>query len=255
MQQAFRRAGGAFLVVITTCGCADSTRPARRTDPIASSGAQSRVVEFDGSTYIEIELWRNSVGEPFGDADFELIRDHLSTIEGLGSIVVKSDRLSDSALEHVGSIPTIHELSISNRRVSMQFAELVGKLPKLRVLMMTGCLVSNEQLRAIAHSASLRELYLGEASVGDSGMHEISRLTRLETLWMNGTDVSTIGSTVAKLVQLRDLNLARTRVRDADVEMLGTVPTLRRMNVSGTLVTRSAVERLRARRPEIEIVY
>ena len=126
-------------------------------------------------------------------------------------------------------------------------------------------------IEPLTNLSSLEWLALGATQVSDIG--PLANLSSLEWLALWGTEVSDIGP-IANLSSLEQLYLSSTPVRDieplanlsaleqldlrdtlvSDIGPLENLPALKWVNLSGTPISASAIEELRACRPELQIV-
>jgi uncharacterized membrane protein/mono/diheme cytochrome c family protein len=110
-------------------------------------------------------------------------------------------------------------------------ALLSGLEPTLTWLSLARSAVTNEGLAQLSGFVALRRLHLENTSVGDAGVAHLDGLVDLEYLNLYGTEVTDAGL--------------------AHVEKL---PALRKLYLWQTQVTDEGMERLRAARPDLEVV-
>ena len=109
-----------------------------------------------------------------------------------------------------------------------------------------------EALRDLAPQVAW--LNLARTGITDDGLDVVSALPELRRLDLSGTRVSDAGvARLAGLAQLEILNLHGTAVSDASLEALAELGKLERLYAWSTDVTARGVERLREKRPELQV--
>jgi uncharacterized membrane protein len=119
-----------------------------------------------------------------------------------------------------------------------------------------GARVVDEHMAVLLTAADqIVELNLQDAQLDDSVLEDIGKFTELTRLRLSHNELT--DRTVARLAgmhKLERLNLyANTGITDASVEVLASLPALKRLDVWNTMITERGMARLRELRPELEL--
>jgi hypothetical protein len=127
-----------------------------------------------------------------------------------------------------------------------QDLELLRKTTRLRRLELRYSLQAGEQLRYVIGLAQLQSLQLSGPCVDGTSLRHIAGLTQIQALDLNSCDnVSDDGiEHIAALTNLRELQLADTKVTDAGLRYLKALTQLQTLTLSSTQVTDAGLEHL-----------
>jgi Leucine-rich repeat (LRR) protein len=146
------------------------------------------------------------------------------------------------------------ELDLSQTQLDSAGAQAVARLDSLRKLDLTYVPVGDVALKHLASMPKVVELDLGQTKVGDRGAAYLAQMKALEDLSLASTNVTDTGARkVSGVKRLRFLDLAGTRITDRGLASLGKATNLLWINVEETRVTDKGVERLKDKRPQINI--
>jgi hypothetical protein len=109
----------------------------------------------------------------------------------------------------------------------------------------------------LAQLSGLRGVALDGSDFNSEALNFLPSLPRLEQLGLQNcpsVDDDAIGY-IAQLTKLKELDLIRTAVGDANLQDLRTLKRVERLYLNGSKVTPAAVQRLRAKLPDAEISY
>jgi hypothetical protein len=113
--------------------------------------------------------------------------------------------------------------------------------------------VSNADLELVSRTPGLRKVLLHLVTVEPGALAHLSRCEDLEELILQSTDVTDEDfSHLRGHRKLRVLNLMGTRVTDESYRTIATLPSLERLHIRSTSITRGAAERIRAALPKLE---
>jgi len=99
-------------------------------------------------------------------------------------------------------------------------------------------------------------LFLNNSQLQDDDLASLSRLTQLRKLNLSNNPIT--DKSIRYLMQLKDLeylNLYNTHLSDAGVDSLMTLPSLKQLYVWQTNVTHDHMEKCKASKPELTIIY
>lgn len=169
-------------------------------------------------------------------------------IPGYPPVIVKYDTIRpDGAAIGI----ECHSKAVSDDQVR----RLLQASPALRFLNLAHTDVSDNALGDLGRMSRLSAVTLIGTRVGDAGVQQLAKLKNLEDLHLTGTRVTDNGvRLLADLKGLRQLGLRYTAVTDAGLEWLGCLDRLELLDVRNTGVTEEGVNRLRGKRPGVEIL-
>lgn len=99
-------------------------------------------------------------------------------------------------------------------------------------------------------------LSLGRMQITDDGLRQLEGVDVVWSLDLSGTRVSDTGlKALARLPELERLQLDGTQITDVGLDYLTAIPALRFVNLLGTRVTTEGVAKLKAARPQLEVVW
>ncbi|MDD9980452.1 MAG: hypothetical protein OXU81_03685, partial [Gammaproteobacteria bacterium] len=230
---------------------------------------ENQVLDLTGARISDIEpladllptVWQIVLADTLV-SDITPLRD-LSTLE---SLLLVDTPVSD--IRPLASLSALEWLDLGGTLVSD--IRPLANLSSLQQLGLWETKVSD--IEPLANLSSLRWLALGATQVSD--IRPLANLSSLDWLALWGTEVSDIGP-VANLSNLERLYLSVTPVRDieplanlsalerldlrntlvSDIGLLANLPALKWVNLSRTPISASAIEELRACRPELQIVF
>lgn len=194
----------------------------------------------------------------------------LATMPGLRAVRLVGGNVTDAGVAALLALPRLSELDVRNcRGVTRQGIEQLAAKKSLRVLKIGGPNIDDDLLKLVAGMDNLTGLVLDNCSVTDDGVaglvklplvdltvYQCTRVTDegLEVLAGYGnlqrltlSDVPAKGSALAMLPhpeKLVSLNLAQSRVTDAEVAHIASMKHLESLNLSQTTITDAAIETL-----------
>ena len=170
------------------------------------------------------------------------------------------DPMTDALLGAFGRLTSLEELEVSGggfagdagvaalagltrlKSLDLSWSELIsGKTldalsPTVEKLSFTGVRISKEGAAAMARMAGLRKLKFYNGGIGDDHLRELAACRKLQDLWIHRDNRDSVNAT------------------DAGVDALQAMVGLRRFRITGTAVTRPAVQRLAGALPGIFFV-
>jgi hypothetical protein len=104
-------------------------------------------------------------------------------------------------------------------------------------------------------SGTLRTLRLNDFKWGQRGLEPLQKFVNLRSLSLSRSVVNDADSgTFIKFDKLESLTLNNTNASDKILEFLGTITTLRSLDVRDTKVTNNGVKALQKKLPELKVV-
>jgi hypothetical protein len=168
-------------------------------------------------------------------------------------------RADSGHFEQLVGLPRIESVCIGGNCDMSSGLDRLGGLPRLRELNMNRCNLDEARLRELGSLKHLKELSLERSLLWKAGLAHIVDLTELRILnlgradlWVDTRGRQPIGETlgndalpyVARLTQLRVLNLNDTSVTDAGLQGLRNLTELAELRLRGTAVTDAGLRSL-----------
>jgi hypothetical protein len=194
----------------------------------------------------------------------------LATMPSLRAVRVSDVNISDQGIESLMALPQLTELDIRNcRAVTKQGIQRLAEKGSLRNLKLGGPKIGDDVLEVVATMENLTSLSLENCSITDAGVAKLDELP-LEHLTLYQTpnvtdeglavlaslnslrtltlrDVGARGTALAELPspeKLVELNLALSRITDAEVVHLVGLTSLETLILSETALTDAAIDTL-----------
>jgi internalin A len=205
----------------------------------------------------------NLSGTKVTDAGIAQLVDHPS----LEAIDVGFSLFTDGGFESLTAIPNLTELAVGGNKVTDVGLNSLRLMPKLTILDLGGAQrtdsglwaasVTDRGLEAISSLVNLRELNLRGAKISDAGADKIAALGMLRVLDLSETQLSAAGlGVITKLPAIERLAFYKgAKIDDRVIALLGNMPSLLWVDLTGTKVTAEAVARLREARPKLRVVW
>lgn len=115
--------------------------------------------------------------------------------------------------------------------------------------------MTDDDLAILAGLQHLYGLDISTSGVSDGGLPSLAKLQSLTRLDLHATSITSDGvRSLRHLPNLQSLNLSCTDIDDEVVEVLAELPQVRYVDLSGNRISPRAIDRLRARRPDLTIV-
>jgi Leucine-rich repeat (LRR) protein len=206
----------------------------------------------------------------------------ISRLTALRSLDIGYSQIDDSGVELLAELPHLEQLAIGGTRIGVVALSSLKLLPALRRLDMGGMqrvdsghwglTLSIRVLEELGTLENLVSLSLSGAVLNDigadkpglkeeqrqslDGLGKLAALRKLERLDLSRTPVNASGlRELTGLTQLRELRLASARnVDDSAVPVLIEWKSLRVVVLDGTGITVDGIARLRAARPDLQVV-
>jgi formylglycine-generating enzyme required for sulfatase activity/Leucine-rich repeat (LRR) protein len=167
---------------------------------------------------------------------------HLAGLDRLRSLELGGTAITDDGLQAIQSLPRLEMLSLSGTKITDEGLRHVAKIKTLRSLVLSGTRVSPRAPAYLGELDSLEELDISFTDLDDYSLRfffiaaEKGRMKSLRRLCLDHTSVTDLGMRdIASLEQLRELNVASTRVTGAGVKILrGILPGCQVVGVAGS---------------------
>jgi Leucine-rich repeat (LRR) protein len=161
----------------------------------------------------------------------------------LDSLMLYQTAISDAALRHLRYLDALTWLDIGDHMpnhdrpygtLTPNCVHHIVQLPALRRLDIQRVKLSDDSLRLIASNLpSLQHLWLQKCNISDSGLKYLQALSNLTSLC------------------LRD----NSNVTEAGLQHLNSLKSLETLDLTGTSVSRDVIQRLRAKKPTVNIIF
>lgn len=190
---------------------------------------------------------------------------------------INNANVADDVIESILSFPEVEELQLSGC-ILPDGASRVLTLSRMRQLDLTESNIHDEFFNDISNP-DLEFLAVRGTSVSDVGLEHISSLSKLKVLCIDGTrisasgigvlgkcrslevlDVSDTGMTddsmkvFAELPKLTSIFLSGTKITDTGLRTVVMSRSIKSITVTNTLVSKAAVEEIKTRFPQLNVV-
>ena len=182
-----------------------------------------------------------NVSMPYNSAVNDDLLRQLANIETLSVLDIPGTKITDDGIAALQGSLKIGVLRLDDTAVTDEAMATVGTWKRLRELRLSGTKVTDIGIRHLADLPELYLLYLGGTAVTDKGLQSLKSIRSLEQLYLTGTVVS--GEGLRDLDQITWLDLAQTRITDADVKKIKGLR-LERLNLGATKITGEALRDL-----------
>jgi Leucine-rich repeat (LRR) protein len=169
---------------------------------------------------------------------------HLRHSTGIRELELRETEVTGVGLEEISKLEALETLVLLDRDLGPEGFSALAVLPKLHTLELSGPVEdpSFEKLGLLAHLQTLR---LDCPSLDDSAAAELAKLPQLRVLDLSGSKLSDVGlAQLGGLLQLQELYLDGTRVTRAGLEVIAKLPQLRVLGLDRTDVVDAGVAAL-----------
>jgi internalin A len=189
-------------------------------------------------------------------ADSDL--DRLAAFEQLETLDLSHTRVTDLGLLRLKDLRNVRELNLFYAElVTDEGLAAVKTWPRIERLNFRGTKVTDNTLALLAGKESIRALDLGFAEVTDSGLQHLVKLKGLRELAIGGNKMTEVGLEVLRALpnlthldisgkQRTDSGLWFVGVSDLGLDAVASLAKLESLNLSGTQVSATGVEKLQA---------
>ncbi|MBL8229165.1 MAG: hypothetical protein JNL98_11835 [Bryobacterales bacterium] len=187
----------------------------------------------------------------------------LTEWKNLTRLSLRGTVVADETAAAAARLPALESLDLADSIVGDPGIEALAMAPKLRHLQIGNVRMSEVGYQSLRQFTSLRELDLsggrhrGNNSLSDKSIQAIASLQQLRVLKLGHIRVSEKGfQALSKLSNLEELGLEYSPdVNDALLPLLAQWKSLRRLDLTGTKATESAVAHLRGKRPDCTVLW
>ncbi|MBI5095195.1 MAG: M48 family metalloprotease [Candidatus Hydrogenedentes bacterium] len=167
----------------------------------------------------------------------EAVLPHLSGLTGLKELVVyalfhRGPGLSDKGIRHLSRLENLEVLFLKTDALGDASLSHIARLHSLQSLVFDG-LPTGQGLSQLASLSNLRELSVMCNRLGDSGLAKLADLPKLEFLVLEGVGLGDSGlAQLKKIKSLKILTLfgAKLGVTDAGMQYIGQLPNIEELN-------------------------
>ncbi|MDR3110748.1 MAG: hypothetical protein LBU65_13855 [Planctomycetaceae bacterium] len=205
---------------------------------LANGGQVSAVI--NGKT-LEFES-----GQKIGDGFETLLSIDLADCKSVG----------DAELDVIGSIATLKRLNLARTGLIDDSLIKLSTLKQIEWLDLSGNKLTFDSLPHLTTlSGTLQTLRLNDFKWGQRGLEPLKKFVNLRNLSLSRSVVSdTDSGAFIMLGKLESLTINNTNASDKVLEILGTLTTLRSLDLRETRVTNNGVKALQKKLPELNVV-
>lgn len=184
--------------------------------------------------------------------------EHIRALTTLTALDLSHTEVTDSGFEELAELTRLERLAIGGNRILGPGLDLLKMVPTLRHLDVSGIqrvdsglwgiALNDANMNRLAQLTQLESLNLSGANIADRGLdrpgHELARRKELHSL-----------PRISPLVNLRELDLTRTPVDNADLAVATQLPKLRRLGVGYASNIDDGAASIFLRLPRVENLY
>lgn len=173
----------------------------------------------------------------------------------LKGLSLDGTRITDGGVMHLSRLGKLEILSLARTRITDMAASHLSRLQRLEYLSLEDTQISDVGLESLRPLTELMELHLGGTRIAGAGFSALSNLRELQHLTLGRcSNLGDAGlSNLARLPNLRALDLADTAVTDEGLKSLAAMHSLRRLGLSGTRTTAAGIAELKRKLPRCRI--
>ncbi|MBE0639111.1 MAG: leucine-rich repeat domain-containing protein [Bacteroidales bacterium] len=196
------------------------------------------------------EVWK-SLAEKYITPNTELSREQLQELANLRVVNLDESALSErsleiTSLEYLNKMILLEEVRFSNTRIS-SLAPL-STLNRLHTLICPNNPI--ESLQPLSELVTLEVLDIQNTAVSE--LLFLAPLAKLRKLNISGTQIKSLKG-VEYLTGLEQLDCFNTRIKN--LKQVQALPNLKLVKCYNTKITSRTIDKFRAARPEVEVVY
>jgi Leucine-rich repeat (LRR) protein len=163
--------------------------------------------------------------------------------------------VADSDFKDMGILPSVKKLDLYDNIIRNTSLEYLSQLPNLESLGLYGydVRISEAGIQNLSLAKSLTTLDLSRTTITDAAMAQFPCLQQLESLSLREVPIDSGSTHLTRLPNLKTLDLCNTLVTDETLDSFQPNKALRAIELAGTLVSESGVQRLQERMPDTQI--
>lgn len=179
----------------------------------------------------------------------------LGRLTGLVELHLREIRMDDEALAGLTPATKLRELTLAGAPIGDAGLAHLARLPQLQILDLRRTRVTSAGMVHLAQLPNLTQLNLDETAIDDAGLLALHpRVAALDLLSLHGTRITDAGVvTLADAGRLMTLDLGGTQLSDASLPVLGRLPQLHGLYLSGAGTTAAGEASIIASRPYLSL--
>ena len=166
---------------------------------------------------------------------------YLNYLPLLENLNCAGSNITVRGLSELQTTRTVTSLNVSfNKNIDDDLSPVLRRFPKLEKVALVDTLVGDKVCRSLAENCgALSSVRLDATKITDSGVAHLSKFEGLEALTMSLCDGLTdgVGESVAKMKNLKELNVAETATSDQSCKNIATLPKLESLKLAATAIT------------------
>lgn len=193
-------------------------------------------------------FWSCLGGINFEGMDLELVDGG-----AIGHVRLKT-QVTDEGLRHLEGLTSLEDLNLFSSQFTDTGLKSLAMCKSLRRLELAGSQVTDEGLASLQSLTSLEYLGLANTRVQGAGLSHLSCLPKLRSLCLGGFQTTLTHDGIchlAKIEQLRELELRGRSITDNHVDLIAVMPHLQKLILDETKVSDAGLAHA-ARLPELQ---
>jgi Leucine-rich repeat (LRR) protein len=183
----------------------------------------------------------------------------LSVLKGhskLFNLDVSGTQLNDAGLKEVGELTQLTYLPLSKTKITDAGVPSLAKLTKLTVLSLEDTALTGAGFRTLASLDKVTLVNLSGTKFNSGGLDNLAALPNLTNLILNGTAIDdAIIPRLKQFPKLQSLSLQKTAITTKSFVTATNIKTLQFLDVTGTKVSKAAVQKIRQTRPMLSVRF
>lgn len=191
----------------------------------------------------------SGVGTRLGDQGLLPLANHQS----LDTLHLQNSRAGDDALKTIAKLPRLRSLALQATPVTDQGVKLLVNLPHLVFLNLCDTETSDAAVDAVVTNTNLTTVGLGTQCT-DAALGKLTALANLRTLMFHNSQITNAGlNHLKEIPNLNYLVFSGQQFTDEAIPHLESVPKLKSLSISNSSISRAALEKLAADKPQCKV--
>lgn len=189
-------------------------------------------------------------------SDFETLKNRIK--QNVWLDLSNYDLETFEGLESVPGINNIESLSLHSNAIKKIKTYSFGGIPKLQTLALNNNGLTSDAIEgyAFARLNNLKILYLNDNPLQSLNKYQLAGLSNLKTIYLNKAGLKSLPADIFQFTpNLEIINLNDNQLTDFDPAIIVLLSKLRGLNLKNNPIPATKIEALKARFPQIKIIF